>query len=173
MLATVFVLLVVVFRRASDALIIMATLPLALVGGLWLMDLLGYDMSVASAVGFIALAGVASEIGVVMLVYINSAIDARGAAGTLADEHALAEAIVDGAALRVRPIMMTASVVIAGLLPIMWSSGTGSEVMRRIAAPMMGGMITALVLSMFVVPVAYLVVRRRPMRAREAHATAA
>jgi Cu(I)/Ag(I) efflux system membrane protein CusA/SilA len=169
-LATVFVLLVVVFRRASDSLIIMATLPFALVGGLWLMDLLSYDMSIASAVGFIALAGVASEIGVVMLVYINSAIDARRAAGTLADEQALAEAIVDGAALRVRPIMMTASVVIAGLLPIMWSSGTGSEVMRRIAAPMMGGMITALVLSMCVVPVACLVVRRLPMRAAEAQA---
>jgi Cu(I)/Ag(I) efflux system membrane protein CusA/SilA len=169
-LATVFVLLVVVFRRASDSLIIMATLPFALVGGLWLMDLLGYDMSIASAVGFIALAGVASEIGVVMLVYINSAIDARRAAGTLADEEALAEAIVDGAALRVRPIMMTASVVIAGLLPIMWSSGTGSEVMRRIAAPMVGGMITALVLSMCVVPVACLVVRRLPMRAAEAQA---
>jgi len=162
--ATVFVLLVVVFRRANDALIIMATLPFALVGGLWLMHLLDYDMSIASAVGFIALAGVASEIGVVMLVYINSAIDRRRAAGTLADGHALAEAIIEGAALRVRPIIMTASVVIAGLLPIMWSSGTGSEVMRRIAAPMIGGMITALVLSMFVVPVACLIVRRTPMR---------
>jgi len=159
-LATVFVLLVVVFRRASDSLIIMATLPFALVGGLWLMYLLGYDMSIASAVGFIALAGVASEIGVVTLVYINSAIDRRRAAGTLPDGHALAEAIIDGAALRVRPIIMTASVVIAGLLPIMWSSGTGSEVMRPIAAPMIGGMVTALVLSMFVVPAACLIVRR-------------
>ncbi len=159
-LATVFVLLVVVFRRASDSLVIMATLPFALVGGLWLMYLLGYDMSIASAVGFIALAGVASEIGVVTLVYINSAIDRRRAAGTLPDGHALAEVIIDGAALRVRPIIMTASVVIAGLLPIMWSSGTGSEVMRPIAAPMIGGMVTALVLSMFVVPVAGLIVRR-------------
>ncbi len=159
-LATVFVLLVVVFRRASDSLIIMATLPFALVGGLWLMYLLGYDMSIASAVGFIALAGVASEIGVVTLVYINSAIDRRRAAGTLPDGHALAEAIIDGAALRVRPIIMTASVVIAGLLPIMWSSGTGSEVMRPIAAPMIGGMVTAFVLSMFVVPAACLIVRR-------------
>jgi Cu(I)/Ag(I) efflux system membrane protein CusA/SilA len=163
-LATVFVLLVVVFRRASDALIVMATLPFALVGGLWLMDLLGYDMSIASGVGFIALAGVATEIGVVMLVYINAAISARRAAGTLEHGHALVEAIVDGAALRVRPIMMTASVVIAGLAPIMWSGGTGSEVMRRIAAPMMGGMITALVVSMFVVPIAYLFVRRAPIR---------
>ena len=170
-LATVFGLLVVLFRRASDPLIIMATLPLALVGGLWLMHLLGYELSIASAVGFIALAGVASEIGVVMLVYINSAIDTRRAAGTLADGHALAEAIIDGASLRVRPIVMTASVVIAGLLPIMWSSGTGSELMRRIAAPMIGGMVTALVLSMFVVPVACLIVRRRSMRAKNAQAT--
>jgi copper/silver efflux system protein len=159
-LATVFVLLVVVFRRWREPLIILATLPFALVGGLWLMDLLGYDMSVASAVGFIALAGVASEIGVVMLVYINAAIDARKAAGTLTDRASLAEAIVDGAALRVRPVMMTACVVVAGLLPIMWSSGTGSEVMRRIAAPMLGGMVGALVLSMFVVPVACLLSAR-------------
>jgi copper/silver efflux system protein len=168
-LATVFVLLVVVFRRASDSLIIMATLPFALVGGLWFMYLLGYDMSIASAVGFIALAGVASEIGVVMLVYINSAIDTHRTGGMLADGHALAEAIIDGAARRVRPITMTASVVIAGLLPIMWSSGTGSEVMRRIAAPMVGGMITALVLSMFLVPVACLIVRSMSMRASETH----
>jgi copper/silver efflux system protein len=104
-----------------------------------------------------------------MLVYINFAIDTRRAAGMLADGHALAEAIIDGAALRVRPITMTASVVIAGLLPIMWSSGTGSEVMRRIAAPMIGGMVTALVLSMFVVPVACLIVRRMSMRASETH----
>jgi copper/silver efflux system protein len=168
-LATVFVLLVVVFRRLTDALIIIGTLPFALVGGLWLMDLLGYDMSIASAVGFIALAGVASEIGVVMLMYINHAVDARRAAGTLTGARALADSIIDGAALRVRPIMMTASVVIGGLLPIMWSSGTGSEVMRRIAAPMVGGMITALVLSMFVVPVACLVIGRWPMRPGEAH----
>jgi Cu(I)/Ag(I) efflux system membrane protein CusA/SilA len=168
-LATVFVLLVFVFRRAGDSLIIMATLPFALVGGLWFMYLLGYDMSIASAVGFIALAGVASEIGVVMLVYINSAIDTHRTAGMLADGHALAEAIIDGAARRVRPITMTASVVIAGLLPIMWSNGTGSEVMRRIAAPMIGGMITALVLSMFVVPVACLIVRSMSIRASETH----
>jgi Cu(I)/Ag(I) efflux system membrane protein CusA/SilA len=169
-LATVYVLLVVVFRRPDDALIIMGTLPFALVGGLWLMDFLGYDMSIASAVGFIALAGVASEIGVVMLMYINHAIAARREAGTLTGRRALAEAIVDGAALRVRPIMMTASVVIAGLLPIMWSDGTGSEVMRRIAAPMVGGMMTALVLSMFVVPAACVIVRGGSMRRRDANA---
>jgi Cu(I)/Ag(I) efflux system membrane protein CusA/SilA len=168
-LAIVFVLLVVVFRRASDALIIMTTLPFALVGGFWLMDLMGYDMSVASAVGFIALAGVAAEIGVVMLVYINQAIRERDQGDAPTARDTLAEAIVAGAALRVRPIMMTASVVIAGLLPIMWSAGTGAEVMRRIAAPMVGGMITALLLSMFVVPAACLLIRRGPRREQPTH----
>ncbi len=110
--------------------------------------------------GFIALGGVASEIGVVMLVYINEAIAQRAAAGKLNDRNELIEGIVEGAALRVRPIAMTVSVIIAGLLPIMWGSGTGSEVMRRIAAPMVGGMITAPLLSMFVIPAVYLLIRR-------------
>jgi Cu(I)/Ag(I) efflux system membrane protein CusA/SilA len=145
----------------------MATLPFALVGGFWLMYLLGYNMSIASAVGFIALGGVASEIGVVMLVYINQAISARTAEGKLSNRSELIEGIVEGAALRVRPIAMTVAVIIAGLLPIMWGSGTGSEVMRRIAAPMVGGMITAPLLSMFVIPAAYLLMRRpRRQRAR-------
>jgi Cu(I)/Ag(I) efflux system membrane protein CusA/SilA len=116
-------------------------------------------------VGFIALGGVASEIGVVMLVYINSAAARRSAAGRLRDQGDLIEAVVEGAALRVRPVAMTVAVVIAGLLPIMWGSGTGSEVMRRIATPMIGGMITAPLLAMFVVPAAYLLLRgprRRP-----------
>jgi Cu(I)/Ag(I) efflux system membrane protein CusA/SilA len=117
-------------------------------------------MSIASAVGFIALAGVAAEIGVVMLVYINQAVAARESAGTLGDQRDFAQAIVEGAALRVRPVAMTVAVIIAGLLPIMFGSGTGSELMRRIAAPMVGGMITAPLLSMFVVPVAYLLLRR-------------
>ena len=148
------------FRRISDALLIMATLPFALVGGFWLMYLLGYNMSIASAVGFIALGGVASEIGVVMLVYINQAITARATEGRLNDPSQLGEGIVEGAALRVRPIAMTVAVIIAGLLPIMWGSGTGSEVMRRIAAPMVGGMITAPLLSMFVIPTSYLLLKR-------------
>jgi len=125
------------------------------------MYLLGYNMSIASAVGFIALGGVASEIGVVMLVYINQAISARTANGELNNRSELIEGIVEGAALRVRPIAMTVAVIIAGLLPIMWGSGTGSEVMRRIAAPMVGGMITAPLLSMFVIPAAYLLIRRQ------------
>src|SRR2546426_2468966 len=159
-LAIIFVLLYFAFRRVTEALLIMATLPFALVGGFWLMYVLGYNMSIASAVGFIALAGVAAEIGVVMLVYVNQAVAAREAAGGLRDEGDFAQAIVEGAALRVRPVAMTVAVIIAGLLPIMFGSGTGSEVMRRIAAPMVGGMITAPLLSMFVLPVAYLLLRR-------------
>jgi Cu(I)/Ag(I) efflux system membrane protein CusA/SilA len=166
-LMIIFVLLYLIFRRFSDAVLIMATLPFALVGGFWLMYLLGYNMSIASAVGFIALGGVASEIGVVMLVYINQAITARTTEGKLNNSGELIEGIVEGAALRVRPIAMTVAVIIAGLLPIMWGSGTGSEVMRRIAAPMVGGMITAPLLSMFVIPAGYLLIRRpRRQRAR-------
>src|SRR5439155_26844622 len=124
----------------------------ALVGGFWLLFLLGYHMSIAAAVGFIALGGVAAEIGVVMLLYINQAVAAR--------PNDLDTAVIEGAALRVRPIAMTVAVIIARLLPIMFGSGTGSEVMRRIASPMVGGMITAPLLSMFVLPVAYLLLRR-------------
>jgi copper/silver efflux system protein len=162
-LGIIFVLLYLAFRRFSDAALIMATLPFALVGGFWLMFLLGYDMSVASAVGFIALGGVAAEIGIVMLVYLNQAVAARSEAGHLSDEGDLAQAIIEGAALRVRPIAMTVAVIIAGLLPIMWGSGTGSEIMRRIAAPMVGGMITAPLLSMFVIPAAYRLIRTRSL----------
>ena len=160
-LVIIFVLLYLTFKRFTDAFLIMATLPFALVGGFWLMYLLGYNMSIASAVGFIALGGVASEIGVVMLVYVNQAIAAREAERRLNNESDLIEGIVEGAALRVRPIAMTVAVIIAGLLPIMWGSGTGSEVMRRIASPMVGGMITAPLLSMFVIPAAYLLIQRR------------
>ena len=110
--------------------------------------------------GFIALGGVAAEIGVVMLVYVNQAVAAHATQERLRDHEELAQAIVEGAALRMRPIAMTVAVIIAGLLPIMWGSGTGSEVMRRIAAPMVGGMITAPLLSMFVIPAAYLLMRR-------------
>src|SRR5437879_3205926 len=149
----------------SEAALIMATLPLALVGGFWLMFLLGYNMSIASAVGFIALGGVATEIGVVMLVYLNQVLAARAAAGRLHGEGDLVEAIIEGAALRVRPIAMTVAVIIAGLLPIMWGSGTGSEVMRRIAAPMVGGMITAPLISMFVVPAVYRLMRAKHLAA--------
>jgi Cu(I)/Ag(I) efflux system membrane protein CusA/SilA len=163
-LLIVFVLLYVTFRRVDEALLIMATLPLALVGGVWLLYLLGHDLSVAGAVGFIALAGVAAEFGVIMLLYLRQAWDARAARGlgTAAD---LLDAIRDGAALRVRPKAMTVAVILAGLFPIMWGAGTGSEVMQRIAAPMVGGMITAPLLSMLVIPAAYSLLRR-PQPAR-------
>jgi len=159
-LLIIFILLYLTFRRFGDAFLIMATLPLALVGGFWLLFLLGYHMSIAAAVGFIALAGVASEIGVVMLLYLNQAVSDREKNQRLARREDLVEAIVEGAALRVRPIAMTVAVIIAGLLPIMFGSGTGSEVMRRIAAPMIGGMISAPLLSMLVVPAVFLLMQR-------------
>jgi Cu(I)/Ag(I) efflux system membrane protein CusA/SilA len=168
-LVIIFVLLYLTFRRFSEAALIMATLPFALVGGFWLMFLLGYNMSIASAVGFIALGGVAAEIGVVMVVYLDQAVAARAAQGRLNDERDLTQAIIEGAALRVRPIAMTVAVIIAGLLPIMWGSGTGSEIMRRIASPMVGGMITAPILSMIVVPVVYMLMRRRALASRSGH----
>ena len=172
-LVIIFVLLYLTFRRVAEAVLIMATLPFALVGGFWLMFLLGYNMSIASAVGFIALGGVAAEIGVVMLLYVNQAVAVRAAEGRLADSRQLVDAIIQGAALRVRPIAMTVAVIIAGLLPIMWGSGTGSEVMRRIAAPMVGGMITAPLLSMLVIPAAYLLLRRRELKRERMTAPAA
>jgi Cu(I)/Ag(I) efflux system membrane protein CusA/SilA len=162
-LIIIFVLLLLTFRRFSDAALIMATLPLALVGGFWFMFLLGYNMSIASAVGFIALGGVAAEIGIVMVVYLNQAVAARRAEGGLNDERNLPQAIIEGAALRVRPIAMTVAVIIAGLLPIMWGNGTGAEIMRRIAAPMIGGMITATLLTMFVIPAAYRLIHTRSL----------
>ena len=159
-LAIIFVLLYLTFRRFDEALMIMATLPFALVGGFWLIYLLGYNMSIASAVGFIALGGVAAEFGVIMLLYLKHAWEARLAKDKISEADLL-DAIHEGAVLRVRPKAMTVAVIIAGLLPIMYGSGTGSEVMRRIAAPMVGGMITAPLLSMFVIPAVYLLLRRR------------
>ena len=163
-LVIIFTLLYLTFRRIDEALLIMATLPFALVGGFWLLLVLGHNVSVASGVGFIALAGLAAEFGVIMLLYLKQAWEKRIALGKFANdaEHdaALMQAIRDGAVLRVRPKAMTVAVIVAGLLPIMWSHGTGSEVMQRIAAPMVGGMLTAPLLSMFVVPVVYLLMRR-------------
>ncbi len=160
-LGIILVLLYLIFRRLTEAILIMATLPFALVGGFWLIYLLGYNMSVASAVGFIALAGVTAEFGVVMLLYINQSVARHALSGRLPDIATLRQSIEEGAALRVRPLAMTVAVVIAGLLPIMFGTGTGSEVMRRIAAPMVGGMITAPLLTMFVVPAAYFLLQRR------------
>jgi copper/silver efflux system protein len=159
-LLIIFVLLYLTFKRVDEALLIMATLPLALMGGIWLLVLLGYNLSVAAAVGFIALAGVSAEFGVIMLLYLKTAWEARIAQGKTSTEDLL-DAIRDGAVLRVRPKAMTVAVILAGLFPIMWGAGTGSEVMQRIAAPMVGGMITAPLLSMLVVPAVYLLMRRR------------
>ncbi len=164
----IFVLLYFNFRRVSETLMVMLSVPFSLVGGIWLMYLLGYNLSVAVAVGFIALLGVAAEIGVVIIIYIDNALRAiaarRSAAGerlTLEDLH---EAVVKGALLRVRPIMMTVAAIIGGLLPIMWGSGTGSEVMRRIAAPMVGGMVSVTVLALVVIPALYALVKARAIQ---------
>jgi copper/silver efflux system protein len=162
-LLIIFVLLYLIFRRFDEALLVLATLPFALIGGFWFIYLLGHEVSIATAVGFIALAGVAAEFGVVMLIYLKHAWEARLAIDPAATSVALDDAIREGAVLRVRPKAMTVSVILAGLLPIMWSHGTGSEVMQRIAAPMIGGMITAPLLSMLVVPAMYALLRRRPL----------
>ena len=158
-LLIIFVLLYLTFKCFDEALLIMVTLPLALVGGIWLLYLLGYNLSVAGAVGFIALAGVSAEFGVIMLLYLKNAWAERIDDGRTGRAD-LVEAIREGAVLRVRPKAMTVAVILAGLFPIMWGTGTGSEVMQRIAAPMVGGMITAPLLSMFVIPAAYLLMRR-------------
>ncbi|GAB3526088.1 efflux RND transporter permease subunit [Photobacterium alginatilyticum] len=158
-IAIIMMLLYMSFRRAGEVLMIMGTLPLAMVGGLWLMEILGYNFSIAVGVGFIALAGVAVEIGVIMLVYLNQAWTFR----QLERKHQqtpltkadLTEAIKEGAGLRVRPVMMTVATVIIGLIPIMYGSGTGSEVMQRIAAPMIGGMASALLLTLVVLPAVF------------------
>ncbi|SNT11562.1 Cu(I)/Ag(I) efflux system membrane protein CusA/SilA [Sphingomonas laterariae] len=157
-LAIIFLLLYLIFRRLDEAVLIMGTLPFALTGGFWILYLLGYHQSVATGVGFIALAGVAAEFGVVMLIYLRDALEARGERPSHED---IAEAVREGALLRVRPKAMTVAVIIAGLLPILVGSGAGSEVMSRIAAPMVGGMLTAPLLSMFVIPAAYLLLRQR------------
>jgi len=162
-LAIIVLLLFLNFRRFAEVAIIIGTLPMALIGGLWLLYLLGYDLSVAVGVGFIALAGVAVEIGVIMLVYLNQAIrehmaTAKSEGRTLTIED-VRQAVLDGALLRVRPIMMTVAAIIAGLLPIMLGSGTGSEVMRRIAAPMVGGMVSATILTLIVIPALFLLWR--------------
>ena len=156
-LLIILVLLYMTFQRMDEALLIMVSLPFALVGGFWTLYALGHNLSVASAVGMIALAGVAAEFGVVMLLYLKQAIERREAAPA---HGGLLEALDEGAVQRVRPKAMTVAVILAGLAPIMWSEGTGAEVMQRIAAPMIGGMITAPLLSMFVIPAAYYLMRR-------------
>jgi Cu(I)/Ag(I) efflux system membrane protein CusA/SilA len=155
-LAIIFLLLFLNFRNVTESLIVMLSLPFALVGGVWLMYLLDYDMSVAVGVGFIALGGVAAETGVIMLIYLDHAYrDLRQQRGKSFGKADLYEAIMIGAVDRVRPKMMTVTAIMAGLLPIMWGTGTGSQVMKRIAAPMVGGMVSSTILTLLVIPVIY------------------
>jgi Cu(I)/Ag(I) efflux system membrane protein CusA/SilA len=162
-LVIIFVLLYITFGRVDEALLILASVPFALIGGFWFMYLLGHAMSVATAVGFIALAGVSAEFGVIMLLYLKHAWERRLAAGEPVEVAMLIAAIREGAVQRVRPKAMTVAVILAGLLPIMLGHGTGSEIMQRIAAPMVGGMVTAPVLSMLVIPVIYRLLRGREL----------
>ena len=159
-LAVIVLLLFVNFGRLAEVAIVMGTLPLALVGGLWLLYVLGYELSVAVGVGFIALAGVAVEIGVIMLVYLNQAMQRA----TITNKEDIQDAVVEGALLRIRPVIMTVAATIGGLLPIMFGSGTGSEVMRRIAAPMVGGMVSATILTLAVIPALFLLWQQARLR---------
>jgi Cu(I)/Ag(I) efflux system membrane protein CusA/SilA len=162
-LAIILLLLYLNFRRMTETLIVMLSLPFALVGGLWLMWWLGFNLSVAAAVGFIALAGVAAETGVVMLIYLDHALGERRALAARerrsVTHEDLRAAIMEGAVERVRPKMMTVVAIMAGLLPIMWSHGTGSEVMQRIAVPMIGGMVSSTALTLVVIPVVYAIAK--------------
>ena len=163
-LAIIFLLLYFNFGSVAEAVIVMLSLPFALVGGVWLMWLLGYNMSVAVAIGFIALAGVAAETGVVMLIYLDHAYDAYRRAGTLRERADVDAAVSEGAVERVRPKMMTVTAIMAGLVPILWSQGTGVDVMKRVAAPMVGGMLTSTLLTLAVIPVVYSLWKEHSLR---------
>jgi Cu(I)/Ag(I) efflux system membrane protein CusA/SilA len=159
-LALIFLLLYFNFKSVGETLIVMLSLPFALVGGIWFMWLLGYNWSVAAAIGFIALAGVAAETGVVMLIYLDHAWKARVAKGRPTTRD-LYDAIMEGAVERVRPKMMTVTAIMGGLLPILWGSGAGGAIMRRIAAPMIGGMISSTALTLLVIPAIYALWKER------------
>jgi Cu(I)/Ag(I) efflux system membrane protein CusA/SilA len=176
-LAIIFLLLYFNFNSVAESAVVMLSLPFGLVGGVWLMWTLHYNLSVAVAIGFIALAGVAAETGVIMLVYLDHAWEKRWAGGRIPGHLELAEAIVEGAVLRVRPLIMTVTAVIGGLLPILWSQGTGADVLKRIAAPMVGGMVTSTLLTLIVIPAIYSLwkeweLKRRDWLVRDAGAAA-
>ncbi len=158
-LAIIVVLLYASFRRFAQVAMIIGTLPFALIGGIWLLYLEGFNFSVAVGVGFIALAGVAVEIGIIMLTYLDSKFTELGNKFT---SEQLKQAVLTGSEMRIRPVMMTSTSIIFGLLPVMYGTGTGSEVMSRIAAPMVGGMVSALILTLIVLPAVYFVWRKRP-----------
>ena len=168
-LALIFLLLYFNFMSVGETLMVMLSLPFALVGGVWFLWLLGYNWSVAVAIGFIALAGVAAETGVVMLIYLDHAWTERVAQGRQPTIQLLYESVIEGAVERVRPKMMTVTAIMAGLLPILWGNGTGASVMKRIAAPMVGGMISSTVLTLIVIPAVYSLWKEREL-ARAARA---
>jgi Cu(I)/Ag(I) efflux system membrane protein CusA/SilA len=163
-LGIIFLLLYLNFRGVTESVIVMLSVPFALVGGVWYLWLAGYNTSVAVWVGFIALAGVAAETGVVMLIYLDEAFHNRGREGRMRTRADVAEAVRQGAVERLRPKMMTVIAITAGLAPILWSHGTGADVMKRIAAPMVGGMVTSTVLTLVVIPAIYLLWRSWELR---------
>jgi Cu(I)/Ag(I) efflux system membrane protein CusA/SilA len=164
-LAIVFLLLYFNFKSVTETLIVMLSLPFALVGGIWFLWALGYNWSVAVAIGFIALAGVAAETGVVMLIFLDLAWRERLASGRRPTLRDLYEAVIEGAVVRVRPKLMTTAAIMAGLLPILWGNGAGASVMKRIAAPMVGGMLSSTILTLVVIPAIYALWREREVRA--------
>jgi Cu(I)/Ag(I) efflux system membrane protein CusA/SilA len=172
-LAIIFLLLYFNFKSVGETIIVMLSLPFALVGGIWFIWALGYNWSVAVAIGFIALAGVAAETGVVMLIYLDHAWAARQTAGRRPTLRDLYDAVVEGAVERVRPKMMTVTAITAGLLPILWGTGTGASVMKRIAAPMVGGMLSSTVLTLVVIPAVYSLWKERALARQSARAGAA
>jgi Cu(I)/Ag(I) efflux system membrane protein CusA/SilA len=163
-LAVILLLLYLNFRSMAKSLIVLLSVPFAAIGAIWFLYLLGYNLSVAVWVGIIALAGVAAETGVVMLVYLDEAYERRMREGRMVDSQDLRDAIMEGAVQRVRPKMMTVAAIMGGLLPIMWTTGTGADVMKRIAAPMIGGMVTSTILTLLVIPVLYALWRWREVK---------
>ena len=166
-LALILLLLYLNFRRVAETVIVMLSFPLALIGGVWILYFLKYDLSVAVAVGFIALAGVATEIGVLVLVYVNQTFEKRMAQGEIKNSVDVLKAVLEGTTSRIRPIMMTVISTVGGLIPIMIGTGTGSEVMKRIAAPMVGGMVSATLLNLVVLPALYAMVLQYRFSRRE------
>jgi Cu(I)/Ag(I) efflux system membrane protein CusA/SilA len=167
-LLIILLLLYLNFRSIGETLIVLLSLPFALIGGVLIMWLLGYNWSVATVIGFIALAGVAAEIGVVMLVYLRQAFEQRSRKAQLQNPADVLDAVREGAGQRLRPVIMTATAVIGGLLPILWGHGTGASVMKRIAAPMVGGMVSATILILLVIPVVYSLWKERSVAGRGA-----
>jgi Cu(I)/Ag(I) efflux system membrane protein CusA/SilA len=163
-LAIIFGLLYANFRSVTESVIVMLSLPFALVGGVWFMWLLGYNMSVAVAIGFIALAGVAAETGIIMLIYLDHAYREHQTRGSIRERADVDAAVAAGAVGRVRPKMMTVTAIMAGLVPILWSQGTGADMMKRIAAPMVGGMISSTLLTLVVIPAIYSLWKERAIR---------